>query len=82
MKSQISFIAIGIVIATTVLGFATTGQLPASNSREIVPAVHMADLTGAGIARRVYCYSGIKGAPGSLYRGWVCEREHATPLAN
>ncbi len=82
MKSQISFVAIGIVIATTVLGFATAGPLPAFDSREIVPAVHMAGLTGASVERRVYCYSGIKGAPGSLYRGWVCELEHVPASVN
>ncbi|MFZ0496795.1 MAG: hypothetical protein WBE80_14920 [Methylocella sp.] len=82
MKRQISFIAIGIVAATTALGLATAGHLPAFNSRETAPPVRMADLTGAGAARRVYCYSGIKGAPGSLYRGWVCELEHAPASVN
>ena len=37
MKSQISFIAIGLVTATTALGFATAGHLPAANPKVIVP---------------------------------------------
>jgi hypothetical protein len=47
----------------------------------IVP-VRVADSASTGAPRRVYCYSGIKGEPGSLYRGWVCEPEHALSLTN
>jgi hypothetical protein len=81
MKSQISFIAIGLVTATTALGFATGGHLPAANPKVIVP-VRVADSASTGAPRRVYCYSGIKGEPGNLYRGWVCEPEHASSLTN
>ena len=81
MKSQISFIAMGIVAATTALGFATIGHLPAANPNVIAP-VHVADSAGTGAPRRVYCYSGIKGEPGNLYRGWVCEPAHAPTLTN
>jgi len=47
----------------------------------IVP-VRVADSASTGAPRRVYCYSGIKGEPGNLYRGWVCEPEHVPSLTN
>lgn len=81
MKSQISFIAIGLVAATMALGFATVGPLPAANPLGIAP-VRVTDSAGTGNPRRVYCYSGIKGEPGSLYRGWICETEGTPALTN
>jgi len=72
MKSQISLIAAGLFVATMALGFAAVGHLPSFKSREVAPLVHGAELTGAG-ARRIYCFIGMKGEPGSLYRGWVCD---------
>ncbi|HUI21112.1 MAG TPA: hypothetical protein VLZ74_08715 [Methylocella sp.] len=81
MKSQISFVAVGLVVATTALGFATVGPLPAPNTaREIVP-VRIVDSTDTA-ARRVYCYNGIRGESGSLSRGWVCVPEDKRSLTN
>jgi hypothetical protein len=81
MKSQISFIAMGLVVATTALGFATAGRLPALIPHATVP-VRVAEAAGTGVPRRVYCYSGIKGEPGRLYRGWICLPEHPPTLTN
>jgi hypothetical protein len=81
MKSQISFIAIVLATATAVLGFATVGPLRATNSPVTVP-VHVSDSTATGTASRVYCYSGVKGGPDSLYRGWICEPEDKITVTN
>ncbi|HUB64581.1 MAG TPA: hypothetical protein VL996_09085 [Methylocella sp.] len=70
MKSQISFIATGLVAATIALGFATVGRLPALLHHE-TSEIRLAD-SAPDTPPRVYCYSGIKGEPGSLYRGWIC----------
>lgn len=71
MKSQIALVAVGLVLATAALGFATLGHLPAFNSREAA-LVRPDDSTGAGVPLRIDCFIGMKGEPGSLYRGWVC----------
>jgi len=72
MKSQITFTALGLVLATTALGFATVGHLPSFHSSEITP-IRVIQPTGAEAPRPIHCYSGLKGEPGKLYRGWVCE---------
>jgi hypothetical protein len=77
MKSQISFIAIGLVAATAALGFATVGRLPATSPHLTAP-VRVADSTTPGAPPHVYCYSGIKGGQDSLYRGWVCVPQKPT----
>jgi hypothetical protein len=81
MKSQISFIAIVLATATTVLGFATVGPLRATNSPVTVP-VRVSDSIATSTAPRVYCYNGIKSGPGSLYRGWICEPELKLTVTN
>jgi hypothetical protein len=81
MKSQISFIAIVLATATTVLGFATVGPMRATNSPVTIP-VHVSDSIAIGPTPRVYCYNGVKGGPSSLYRGWVCEPEHKLTVTN
>jgi hypothetical protein len=78
MKSQIFFIAMGIVVSTTALGFATVGQPPAPQPYKTTPVL-ITDSAAANKPRRIYCYNGTKGEPGSLYRGWVCELEQAAP---
>lgn len=80
MKSQISFIAIGLVAATTALGFATVGPLRTNPS--VTAPVRVSDSVVTGAPPRVYCYSGVKGSQGSLYRGWVCVPEHEPTLTN
>ena len=37
MKSQISLIAVGLIVATMALGFAAVGHLPSFKSREAAP---------------------------------------------
>ena len=81
MKSQISFIAIVLATATTVLGFATVGPMRATNSPVTVP-VRVSDSIAISTAPRVYCYSGIKDEQGSLYRGWICEPEQPLTVTN
>ena len=78
MKSQISFIAVGLVVATADLGFATVGRLPALPPHETVVPVRVAEAAGTS-APRVYCYNG---KPGRLYRGWVCLPEHPPTASN
>ncbi|HUZ91457.1 MAG TPA: hypothetical protein VMU78_06115 [Methylocella sp.] len=81
MKSQISFIAMAIIVATTALGFATVGRLPSLQPHVTTP-IGFTNSSAASTPRRVYCYNGIKGEPGNLYRGWVCESERAPKLTN
>lgn len=81
MKTQLSFTAVGLVLATTALGFATVGRLPAVSARETTP-VRVANVTSTGAPPRVHCYSGVKGEPGSLYRGWVCLPERPPAVTN
>jgi hypothetical protein len=81
MKSQLSFIAIVLIAATTVLGFATVGPMRATNSPVTIP-VRVSDSVVASPAPRVYCYSGIKGKQGGLYRGWICEPEGELAVTN
>ena len=80
MKSQLSFTAIGLVLATAALGFAAVGHLPGVHPRETVTV----SVAGAkdGPPHRIDCFIGMRGEPGSLYRGWICEREQAPTLAN
>jgi hypothetical protein len=82
MKSQISFIAVGLVVATAALGFATVGRLPALPPHETVVPVRVAEAAGTSAPPRVYCYNGTKGEPGKLYRGWVCLPEHPPTASN
>jgi hypothetical protein len=81
MKSQMSFIAMAIVVATTALGFATVGHLPSFQLRDMAP-IHLNDSSASSNPRRVYCYNGMKGGPGNLSRGWVCESAHGPVLSN
>jgi hypothetical protein len=81
MKTQLSFTALGLVLATTALGFATVGHPSAVSPRETTP-VRVANGASTGAPPRVYCYSGVKGEPGSLYRGWVCLPEHPPSVTN
>jgi hypothetical protein len=82
MKSQISFIAIVLATATTVLGFATVGPLRATNPPVTIP-VRVSDSIATSTAPRVYCYNGVKRGPSSsLYRGWICEPEHKLTVTN
>lgn len=81
MKSQMSFIAIVLVAATSVLGFATVGPLRATNYPQTTPT-QVSQSNAHGIASRVFCYNGIKSEQGSLYRGWICEPEHKLTLTN
>jgi hypothetical protein len=81
MKSQISFIAMAIIVAITALGFATVGHLPSLRPHETAP-IRLTDSSAASTPRRVYCYNGTKGEAGNLYRGWVCKPEHAPTLTN
>ncbi len=46
MESQISFIAVGLVVATAALGFATVGRLPALTPHEPIVPVRVAEATG------------------------------------
>ena len=71
MKGQLSFTALGLIISTTALGFATVGPLPAATSQKTVP-VRISDRTKIENPQRVYCFNGLKGEPDHLYRGWVC----------
>lgn len=80
MKSQMSFIALGLVISTTALGFATVGPLPEAPRHES-SQIRFAKSSGSSAAQKIFCYSGIKGEPGKLYRGWICEPEHS-PILN
>jgi hypothetical protein len=82
MKSQTSFIAMGIVVATTALGFATVGHLPSLRPPHETAPIRLTDSTAASTPRRVYCYNGTKGEPDNLYRGWVCEPERTPTLTN
>lgn len=82
MKSETSFIVIGLAAATTALGFATVGPLPSINNTRVAPLIHIADSAGAKPAHRVYCYNGIKDLLDSLSRGWVCAPEDKRPAAN
>lgn len=81
MKSQISFIALVLVAATAVLGFATVGPLRATPDAQITP-VQVSESNTHGPASRVFCYNGITGEQGSHYRGWICEPEHKLTLTN
>jgi hypothetical protein len=81
MKSKLSFTAMGIVFAIAVLGFAATGHLPAFHSRAGTSPVRIAEPTDAP-PHRIYCFIGMKGELGSLYRGWVCVPEPVPTLAN
>ncbi|MGH6796311.1 MAG: hypothetical protein ACREDD_05610 [Methylocella sp.] len=80
MKRQLSSTAMGLVLPTAALAFATVGDLPSSHSCETAP-VNVAEVKNA-LPNRIHCYIGMSGAPGSVYRGWICEREHAPTLAN
>jgi hypothetical protein len=79
MKSQICFVAMGLILATTALGFATVGHVPPFRSHETTP-IQVSQSTPEPGPRRVYCYSGLKGEPGKLYRGWVCETADSPAL--
>jgi hypothetical protein len=79
MKSQLSFVATGVLLGVAALGFAAVRFLPASNPQSSSPQVHMAE---AASPNRIYCYSGMKGVQGRLYRGWVCEVEQAPTMPN
>ena len=81
MKSQISFIAIVLVAATAVLGFATVGPLRATPETQTT-FVQVSESNTHGPASRVFCYNGIRGEQGSLYRGWICEPEQKLTLTN
>ena len=82
MKSRLYFTVIGLVLATTILGFATVHHLPAFKSHEATAPVRVAESTATSAPRRVDCFIGMKGEQGSLYRGWVCVPEHAPALAH
>ena len=53
MKSQISFIAVGLVVATADVGFATVGRLPALPPHETVVPVRVAEAAGTSAPPRV-----------------------------
>lgn len=81
MKSKLIFTAIGFVVAVAALGFAAAGHFPGFHSRVRTTPVRVAEPTDAP-PNRIDCFIGMKGEPGSLYRGWICERQHAPTLAN
>jgi hypothetical protein len=82
MKRRLSFAAMGLVLGTTALGFATHRDLSAFNSHQAAaPLVHRGEATETR-PRRVYCFIGTKGAPDSLFRGWICDAEHAPASMN
>jgi hypothetical protein len=78
MKRQISFAAMVLVVATTALGFAIVRHRPLINTREAAP-VRPDDSTGEGVPRRIDCFIGMRGEPGSLYRGWICDEREPAP---
>ncbi len=80
MKRQLSSTAMGLVLPTAALAFATVGDLPSSHSCETAP-VNVAEAKDA-LPNRINCFIGTKVEQGSLYRGWVCDREHAATSAN
>jgi hypothetical protein len=81
MKSQIFLTGVGLVLATTVLGFAAVDHLASFHSRETMP-VPVAEPSNAIPPRRIDCYHGMKGEPNNLYRGWVCEPAPAPTLTD
>jgi hypothetical protein len=74
MKSKLSFTAIGVFFAMAALGFTAVGHLPVFHSRARTAPVRVAEPTDAP-PNRIDCFIGMKGEPGSLYRGWICVRE-------
>jgi hypothetical protein len=81
MKSKLSFAAVGVVFPVAALGFTAVGHLPVFQSRARTAPIRVAKPTDV-LPNRVYCFIDMKGEPGRLYRGWICEREHAPTLAN
>jgi len=83
MKSQSSFIALGLIISTSALGFATVGPLPAATTQKVV-SVRISDQPApkATHPSRLYCFNGAKGEPDHLYRGWVCLTDQPESLVN
>jgi hypothetical protein len=81
MKSKLSFTAMGIVFAIAALGFTAVGHLPGFHPAVRTSPVRSAEPTDAP-PNRIHCFIGTKVEQGSLFRGWVCEREHAPTLAN
>jgi hypothetical protein len=83
MKSKLSFMAMGIVLASAALGLAAVGHLPFFPSSARIAPVRVAEPSGAR-PNHTNCFIGMKGEPsepGSLYRGWICERERLPTLA-
>jgi hypothetical protein len=72
MKSQIYLTALGLVLATSALGFATVGHLPSFHARETAP-IRAFQPAAEDAPHPIRCYNGVKGEPEKLYRGWVCE---------
>lgn len=73
---KLSFLAAGLVLAGAAFSFGASARVPNLNLSE-AEAVPMVSTVATTDTPRVYCYTGIKGDPDYLYRGWICVRETA-----